>query len=74
MPEQINNELAKLKDIAQDMALDKSLRTRAMEQIGRVGTRDGFLVLLDLAALENLPADERELALKQAQKTLKLNR
>jgi hypothetical protein len=74
MPEQINNELAKLKDIAQDMALDKSLRTRAMEQIGRVGTRDGFLALLDLAALENLPADERELALKHAQKTLKLNR
>ena len=65
------NQLKKLHVIATDLDLVTKLRTDAIEQLGRVGTHEALLVLLDLVANERLVRQEREFALKQAREILK---
>ena len=64
-------ELKKLSDIATDMGFSADLRTKAIEQMGSVSSREALLALLNLAAEEQLTIKERELALKQALKIIK---
>ena len=74
MSEQIINEIKKLANIATDMDLSSNIRKDAVKSIGAIGTRESLLALLDLVANENINTDERELALKQAQKILRAAR
>ncbi len=66
-----DNQLKKLHAIATDLDLATKLRTDAIEQLGRVGTHEALLVLLDLVANERLVRQEREFALKQAREIIK---
>ena len=68
------NEIKKLIAIASDMELSADLRTKAVELIGNIGSRDAFLALLDLAANEKLLVEERDLALKRAREIVKSSR
>ena len=61
-----SNELKKLAGIATDMEFPGDLRTKAIDQIGNIGSHEALRVLLDLAANEKLLRKERELALKYA--------
>ena len=70
MPEQ-HDELKKLAAIAADLDLSAGLRTKAIERLGRIGTHEALLALLDLAANEKLIKGERDLALKQAREIIK---
>ncbi len=69
-----SNELKKLAAIATDLGLAAEMRTKAVELLGRIGTHDALLTLLELAANENLAAQERELALKQAREIIRSGR
>ena len=71
MPEPVATELSKLTAIATDMDLAGKLRTSAIESMGRIGTRDALLALLNLAANDKLNPGERKLALKQAERLIK---
>jgi hypothetical protein len=71
MPEPALTELRKLNDIATDMDLAVNLRKDAIKSMGHIGTHEALLVLLGLAANENLNAGERKLALQQADKLIK---
>ena len=73
MPDQ-PPELKKLASIATDMDLDAEMRTKAIETIGRIGTRDALLVLLELAAMEELTIEARDLALKHSREIIKASR
>jgi hypothetical protein len=64
-------ELKKLIAIAGDLELSAELRTKAIELISNIGSRDAFLALLNLAANETLLAEERDLALKRAREIIK---
>jgi len=66
------DEVKKLVAIATDLGLATELRSKAIEQLGKIVTHDALLALLDLAANENLIKKERELALKQAREIIKL--
>jgi len=68
------SEIKKLIAIASDLELSAELRTKAVELIGNIGSRDAFLALLDLAANEKLLVDERDLALKRAREIVKSSR
>ena len=72
MPEQ-TNELKKLVAIASDLDISSELRNKAVEQIGRIGTYEALLALLELVSNEKLVNKEREFALKQAGRVLKSN-
>ena len=72
MPEQ-TNELRKLVAIAADLDISSELRNKAVEQIGRIGTYEALLALLELVSNEKLVNKEREFALKQAGRVLKSN-
>jgi len=65
------NELTKLVTIATDLQLAAELRTKAIEQMGSLGTHEALLALLELAANTGLIRTERELALKQAREIIK---
>ena len=65
------NQLKKLHTIATDLDLVSKLRVDAIEQLGRIGTHEALLVLLDLVANERLIRQEREFALKQAREIVK---
>ena len=65
------NQLKKLTNIAIDLELSAELRTKAIELIGNIGTHEALLILLELAANENLIAEERDLALKHAREVIK---
>jgi HEAT repeat protein len=71
MPEPVLTEIRTLTAIAKDMDLSGSLRANAIKSIGNIGTHDALLALLELAANEKLNANERKLALKQAEKIIK---
>ena len=64
-------ELKKIAAIATDLELAAPLRIKAIEQLGRIGSHEALLALLDLAANEKLITKERELALKQARKVIR---
>ena len=74
MSEQITNEMKKLIDIASDFELASELRSKAIEQIGMIGTYDALVALLGFVANEQAPVKEREFALKQAREILKSSR
>ena len=65
------SELKRLAAIAGDLGLSAELRVKAIELLGKFGTREAFLALLELAANEGLINRERDLALKQAREILK---
>jgi len=65
------SELTKLVTIATDLQLAATLRTKAIEQMGSLGTHEALLALLELAANTGLIRTERELALKQAREIIK---
>ena len=69
-----SNELKKLAAIAADLDISSELRSKAVEQIGRIGSREALLILLELAANEKLVNKERELALKKASEIIKSGR
>jgi hypothetical protein len=71
MPEPALTELRKLNEIATDMDLAVNLRRDAIKSMGNIGTHEALLVLLGLAANENLNASERKLSLQQADKLIK---
>ncbi len=66
-----DEELTKLSAIAADLGLVADLRTKAIELIGRIGSHEALRALLDLAAREELFAEERELCLKYAKDIIK---
>jgi hypothetical protein len=66
--------LQKLITIASDLSISGELRTRAVTQLGRIGTHEALLALLDVVANEALNWGERMLALKQAERILKSGR
>jgi HEAT repeat protein len=68
------SEIKKLIAIANDPELSPELRSKAVELIGNIGSRDAFLALLELAANEKLLVDERDLALKRAREIVKSGR
>jgi len=68
------SEIKKLMAIASDPELSPELRSKAVELIGNIGSRDAFLALLELAANEKLLVDERDLALKRAREIVKSGR
>lgn len=74
MSEQITSELKKLIDIAADLEFAAELRTKAIEQIGKIGTHEALVALLQFAGNEQAPVKERDLALKTAREILKSSR
>ncbi len=68
------NELKRLTSIAADLGLSAELRTKAIDLMGKVGTREAFQALLELAGNEGLINRERDLALKRAREILKISR
>jgi hypothetical protein len=73
MPEQ-PAELNRLASIAVDRELAADMRMKAVELMGKIGTRDALLALLELVANEELVIEERDLALKQAREILRARR
>ena len=69
--EEAYSQLKKLANIAIDLELHADLRIKAIEQIGGIRTREALLVLLELAANEQLVREERTLAIKQAAEIIK---
>jgi HEAT repeat protein len=65
------DELKKLAAITTDTEFTPDLRTKAIEQLGTIGSHEALLILLDVAANERLTTKERELALEQAKKIIK---
>ncbi len=69
MPEHLN-EIKKLTDIAADRELPPDLRTKAIEQLGSIGTHEALLALLELAAKQEMVAEERDFALQEAREII----
>ena len=65
------DELKKLVTVATDLEYPAKVRLETIESIGRIGTHDALLALLNLVANEQLPKRDRELALKHASKIIK---
>ena len=65
------NRLQKLVTIATDLTISSELRIRSIVQLGRIGTHEALVALLDMVANEALPWNERMRALKQAERILK---
>ena len=68
------NQLKKLNAIATDLNLSTELRIKAIELLGKIGTHEALLALLELAGNERLIGEERDLALKQARGIIKSGR
>ena len=68
------DEITKLSTIAADMGLVADLRTKAIELIGKIGSPEALRALLDLAAREELFAEERDICLKYAREIIKSRR
>jgi len=65
------NQLKKLSTIATDLDLSAELRIKAIELLGKIGTHEALLTLLDIAANEQLIREERDLAIKHAREIIK---
>jgi len=65
------DELKKLVAVATDLVLPAKVRIDTIKFIGNMGTREALLVLLELAANEQLTKGERELALKHAREIVR---
>jgi HEAT repeat protein len=65
------DQLQKLISIASDKEISRELRSRAIIQLGSIGSHAALVALLNLVADETAIWEERMLALRQAEKTLK---
>lgn len=65
------DEVKRLLAIAGDTELTSEVRIKAVDAIGKIGTHEALLALLDLAARETLIKGERDRALKHARKIVK---
>jgi len=65
------NEIKKLAGIAADRELPGEIRTKAMEQLGNIGSHESLLALLELAANEELAVEEREFAIQEAREIIR---
>ena len=68
------DDLKRLMTVATDLSHPAKLRVKSVELIGAIPTHEALLALLELAANERLTKNERELALKYAQKIVKKSR
>jgi len=68
------NQLKKLNAIATDLELSAELRVKAIELLGKIGTHEALLALLELVGNERLIREERDLALKYAGEIMKSGR
>lgn len=59
-------ELKKLAAIATDLEIPARLRADAVKTLGKIGTHEALLILLNMAGNDRLLRQDRELALKQA--------
>ena len=73
MPE-LPTELQKLAAIATDFELSAGMRIKAMELLGKIGTHEALLALLELVANEQLVPEERDIALRQARVIIRSGR
>ena len=69
-----SDELKKLASITKDLEFTPELRTKAIEQLGTIGSHEALLILLEIVANERMTAKERELALERAKKIVKSTR
>ena len=65
------DELKKLAAITTDLEFTADLRTKAIEQLGTIGSHEALLILLNIVGNERLTNKERELALERARKIIK---
>lgn len=68
------DELKKMANIATDLQLSAKMRIQAIDLLGNMGSHESLLVLLNLAANDKLPIDERDLAIKRAREIIKKGR
>ncbi|OGN98426.1 MAG: hypothetical protein A2Y58_02425 [Chloroflexi bacterium RBG_13_51_52] len=68
------DELKKMANIATDLQLSGKIRVQAINLLGDMATHESLLVLLNLAANDKLPIEERDLALKRAREIIKKGR
>ncbi len=68
------DELKKMANIATDLQLSAKMRVQAIGLLGDMATHESLLVLLNLAANDKLPIEERDLALKRAREIIKKGR
>ena len=67
----IPEDLKKLAKIATDMQMHSKMRDQAVTQIADIGSHEALLVLLNMAANENLNKELRDLALKKSRDIIK---
>lgn len=65
------NQPKKLSAIATDLELSAELRINAIKLLGKIGTHEALLALLELVSNEQLIREERDIALKQAREIIK---
>ncbi|MFC2008113.1 hypothetical protein ACFLT0_00265 [Chloroflexota bacterium] len=68
------NEVARIATIAADLGFSAEMRIKAIELLGKMGTRDALLALLELAANEKLFTEERDLSIRQAREIIRSGR
>ena len=68
------DELKKMANIATDLQLSAKMRIQAVNLLGDMATHESLLVLLNLAANDKLPIEERDLGLKRAREIIKKGR
>ena len=68
------DELKKMANIATDLQLSAKMRIQAIGLLGDMGSHESLLVLLNLAANDKLPIEERDLAIKRAREIIKKGR
>ena len=68
------DELKKLVGVATDFGLSADIRTRAVDHVGKIGTHEALLALLELAANQQLTRGERERTLKHAREIVRSER
>lgn len=66
MAETFSPELKKLMNIAQDTGLSAGMRSQAIADIARLGSRQAFLALLDIAANKEMDFEIRDQSLVSA--------
>ena len=69
-----SEELKKLAAIATDLDLTAEFRIKALEMLGKMGSHEALLALLDIAGNERLVPQERDIALRQARGIIKAGR
>lgn len=68
------DELKKMANIATDLQISSKMRVQAINLLGDMATHESLLVLLNLAANDKLPVEERDLGLKRAREIIKKGR